>query len=554
MSGMFRPVEQPNLHSMTSRTSSALAAGCALLAACTTVPATPPTVLPAEIIPAPVEMTVQPGFYALTTDAVIVAGTGEERRIARFLVDRLSGTAGLALKIEDRGAGIALRIADLPIGPEGYTLVVNDHGVEIVGKSARGLFCGVQSLLQLLPPEVYGDQHSTNAHWGVPAVTIKDEPCYPYRGMHLDVGRHFFSVAEVKKFIDYIAMHKMNTFHWHLTEDQGWRIEIKRYPKLTEIGAVRASSPRRGSNGRAQDGVPYGPFFYTQEQIRDVVAYAAERYIEVIPEIEMPGHSVAALAAYPELGCTGGPYEVRTTWGIEADVFCAGNEQTFKLLEGVLDEVCELFPSRYIHIGGDECPKERWSNCPKCQTRMKAENLKDARQLQSYFIARIEKYVNSKGKRIIGWDEILEGGLAPNATVMSWRGTQPGIAAAKAGHDVIMTPRVSYFAFNESDGPNEPEGFKGPVTLKAVYEFDPSGGLTGDEAGHILGSQGCCWSEYFHDFKMVEYNIHPRMSALSEVLWTPKAKRDLNDFRARFSAQMERLKAMGANYRDPAKP
>jgi hexosaminidase len=512
-----------------------------------------PTGLPASIIPAPVDMSVQPGFYTLTGETAIVAKTDDERQAAAFLAACLARTAGLTPEIVSAGSGIALRIADIATGPEGYTLSSNANGVEITGKTARGLFWGVQSLLQLLPPEVCGDKKVENADWRVPAVTIKDEPRFPWRGMQMDVGRHFNSVAEVKKFIDYIAMHKMNIFHWHLTEDQGWRIEIKKYPKLTQVGSIRESSPKRDSHGAVQDGVPYGPFFYTQDEIRDVVAYAAERYIEVIPEIEMPGHSVAALAAYPELGCTGGPYKVRTTWGVAADVFCAGNADTFKFLEGVIDEVCELFPSRYIHIGGDECPKDRWNKCPKCQARMKAENLENAHKLQSYFVTRMEKYVAGKGKRIIGWDEIMEGGLAPKATVMSWRGTAPGIAAATAGHDVVMTPHVAYLAFNESTSPGEPEGFRGPVTLADVYAFDPSCGQTGEVLKNILGSEGCCWSEYFQDFKKVEYNIHPRMSALAEVLWTPMTKQNYADFQTRLPAQIERLKAMGANYRDPAK-
>jgi hexosaminidase len=513
------------------------------------VAATPPS-----IIPAPVEMTVQSGSYALTSDTGIIAKTKDEQQVAGYLAGRLAKTSGLTPKIAASGSGIALRIADIATGPEGYTLTATPAGVEITGKAARGLFWGVQSLLQLLPPEVYGDVPAKDVRWTVPAVTIKDEPRFPWRGMQMDVGRHFNSVAEVKKFIDYIAMHKMNIFHWHLTEDQGWRIEIKKLPKLTEIGSIRESSPKRDSHGAVPDGVPYGPFFYTQDQIREVVAYAAQRHIEVIPEIEMPGHSVAALTAYPKLGCTGGPYQVRTTWGVAAEVFCAGNDDTFKLLEGVIDEVCELFPSKYIHIGGDECPKDRWNKCPKCQARMKDENLKDAHQLQSYFVTRMEKYVASKGKRIIGWDEIMEGGLAPNATVMSWRGTGPGITAAKAGHDVIMTPSVTYLAFNESTSPGEPEGFRGPVTLAAVYAFDPATGVPEDAINHILGSQGCCWSEYFQDFKKVEYNIHPRMSALAEGLWSPKERRDFDNYKARLAPHIARLKAMGANYRDPAKP
>lgn len=511
----------------------------------------PPTVLPVTIIPAPVEMTVQPGCYALTCNTIIVAKTTEERQVAKFLAERLAKTTELTPKIAGKGNGISLRIADIPTGPEGYTLTANAGGIEIAGKTAHGLFWGVQTLFQLLPSQVYGDQRIKNANWGVAAVTIRDEPRFPWRGMQLDVGRHFFTVAEVEKFLDYAAMHKMNIFHWHLTEDQGWRIEIKKYPKLTEVGSIRASSPKRDSHGQVQDGVPYGPFFYTQDQIREVVAYAGERHIEVIPEIEMPGHSVAALTAYPELGCTGGPYQVRTTWGVADDVFCAGNEQTYKLLEGVIDEVCELFPSQYIHIGGDECPKARWDNCPKCQERMKAENLKDTRELQSYFVNRIEKYVNRKGKRIIGWDEIIEGGLAPNATVMAWRGAGVGISAAKAGHDVIMTPSVSYFAFNESTGPGEPEGFRGPVTLEDVYAFDPAAGVPENARQHILGSEGCCWSEYFQDFKKVEYNILPRMSALAEGLWSPAKSKDFADYCRRLEAQIPRYDAMQANYRLP---
>jgi len=513
-----------------------------------------PTVLPPRIIPAPAALTVQAGYYRLTADTVIVARTPDERASAGFLAEHLAQTSALALPIADHGPGITLGIADIPTGPEGYTLTVTAHGVEIVGKSARGLFWGVESLLQLLPPEVYGMQKVPDADWGVPAVTITDEPCYPYRGMHLDVGRHFFSVAEVERFLDYIAMHKMNTFHWHLTEDQGWRIEIKKYPRLTQVGSLRDSSPQRDSHGQVQDGLPYGPFFYTQDQIRAVVAYATARHIDVIPEIEMPGHSIAALTAYPALGCTGGPYKVRTTWGVAADVFCAGNEETYTFLEGVMDEVCELFPGRYIHIGGDECPKDRWNKCPRCQARIKAENLKDAHELQSYFVTRLSKYLAGKGKQIIGWDEIMEGGLPPGATVMAWRGILIGCKAARAGHDVIMTPSVSYFAFNEATGPHEPEGFRGPISLAAVYAFDPSGGLTGAARQHILGSQGCCWSEYFQDFKKVEYNIHPRMSALSEVLWTPTKGRDLTDLKTRFAVQMQRLKVMGATYRDPVKP
>jgi hexosaminidase len=516
-----------------------------------------------QIIPLPQNLTRHEGFFKLAPDMRIYTDPASIKT-GVFLAGQLHTSTGWRFQIRRKTPDMAVTDgillttngADARLGAEGYELTAITNTVVIRAPSQAGLFYGVQTLLQLLPPEIFSKgvvRRSRESAWEIPCVTITDQPRFPWRGMHLDVGRHFFSVAEVKKFLDYAAMLKMNVFHWHLTEDQGWRIEIKKYPKLAKVGSIRASSPKRGSFGMVQDGVQYGPFFYSQDQIREVVTYAAERHIEVIPEIEMPGHSMAALTAYPELGCTGGPYKVRTNWGVSEDVFCAGNEQTYKFLEGVIDEVCELFPSRYIHIGGDECPKTRWNLCPKCQARIKAENLKDARQLQSYFVTRVEKYVNGKGKRIIGWDEIMEGGLAPNATVMVWHGTNAGIAVAKAGHDVIMTPFVSYFCQQESDGPNEPEGQKGPVTLSAVYHFDPSCGLNGDALKHILGSEGCCWSEYFQDFKMVEYNIHPRMSALAEVLWTPKKDRNFDNFKARLSAQIQRLKAMGSNYRDPAK-
>jgi hexosaminidase len=366
--------------------------------------------------------------------------------------------------------------------------------------------------------------------------------------MHLDACRHFWSVEFTKKYIDLLARYKMNSFHWHLTEDQGWRIEIKKHPKLTAVGAWRKGS-QVGPYARLQyDNMPYGGF-YTQEQIREVVAYAKARHINVVPEIEMPGHAMAALASYPQLGCTGGPYEVQKGWGVFDDVFCAGNDSVFALLEDVLTEVMALFPSEYIHIGGDECPKERWKTCAKCQARMKAEGLKDEHELQSYFIQRIERFVNSKGRKVIAWDEILEGGLAPNAAVMSWRGTEGGIAAARSGHYAVMSPGSHcYFDHYQGDPANEPLAFGGYTTVQKVYSYEPiPAELKPEEHKYILGAQGNVWTEYILTPEHVEYMAVPRMLALAEVLWTTKEKRNEADFIRRLEADFPRLEAMKVN-------
>jgi hexosaminidase len=370
--------------------------------------------------------------------------------------------------------------------------------------------------------------------------------------MHLDVGRHFFDKEFVKRYIDLIALHKMNTFHIHLTDDQGWRIEIKKYPRLTEIGSKRKESPMIG-NRKKGDGTPYRGFF-TQDDIREIVEYARKRYITVVPELEMPGHSLGALAAYPELSCTGGPHEVMTRWGVFEDVYCAGNDKVFEFMEDVLTEVIELFPGEYIHIGGDECPKARWEKCPKCQARIKKEGLKDEHELQSYFVKRIEKFLNSKGRRLIGWDEILEGGLAPNASVMSWRGTEGGIAAARSGHDVVMSPTTHcYFDYYQSKNrKQEPEAIGGFLPLDIVYSFEPvPAELAPEQRKHVIGAQGNVWTEYIHTPSDVEYMALPRMCALAEVVWTPAELKDWDDFRDRLDRFAERLDAMGVNYRKP---
>jgi hexosaminidase len=426
----------------------------------------------------------------------------------------------------------------------------------IISGSDKSIFYGIQSLLQLLPAK-------SNSPFSIPQLSITDYPRFSYRGMHLDVGRHFFPAPVIKKYIDYLAYHKFNTFHWHLTEDQGWRIEIKKYPKLTSVGGYRNGTIIGRYPGKGNDNKRYGGF-YTQQEIKDIVKYAADRYITIIPEIEMPGHSSAAIAAYPELSCF--PNEptkispnitwsgsrqgkqVQQAWGVFEDVYCP-SEFTFHFLEGVLDEVMQLFPSKYIHIGGDECPKANWKRSEFCQNLIKEKGLKDEHGLQSYFIQRIEKYLNSKGRNIIGWDEILEGGLAPNATVMSWRGEQGGIAAAKEKHNVIMTPEA-YCYLNFSQTRNEDSlTYPGYLPLEKVYNYEPvPKELNDDQSKFVLGAQGNVWTEYIDNPKLLEYQIFPRMSALSEVLWSPKEKKDLSDFKRRLPQMYKRYEQWGASY------
>ncbi len=443
---------------------------------------------------------------------------------------------------------IELKLNPNLVNPEAYTLQVTPQNITITAKSLQGAFYGVQTLRQLLPPCI--ENATCNTEVAIPAITIEDAPYFKYRGMHLDVGRHFFPVAFIKKYIDMLAMLKMNTFHWHLTEDQGWRIEIKKYPKLTTHAAYRKETliGHYSNQPHKFDGKKYGGF-YTQEEIKDVVAYAASRGITIIPEIELPGHSQAAISAYPELGCTGKPIDVATKWGIFEDIYCP-KESTFTFLENVFDEVLQLFPSNYIHIGGDEAPKTRWESCENCQKRIKQEGLKDEHELQSYFITRIEKYLNSKGRKIIGWDEILEGGLAPNATVMSWRGTAGAIEAAKQGHDVILTPGSHcYFDHYQSDDETEPLAIGGLTTLEKVYHFNPiPKELTPEQSKYVLGAQGNVWTEYMKTPDKVEYMVFPRILALSEVVWSYNKNKNYNDFLQRVLAFNKRLDALSVNY------
>lgn len=460
---------------------------------------------------------------------------------ASYLKQILSGYEGKGKKVKVIDLVLENGGSDFDTSIERYSLDISPEKVQIKAKSAQGIFHGIQSFRQILA--AYPDGR-------IPAWSIQDQPRFEWRGMHLDVSRHFFSVDEVKKYIDYLALYKLNTFHWHLTEDQGWRIEIKKYPKLTEIGAWRNGTMVGKYDNQEYDAIRYGGF-YTQDQIREVVAYATERHITVVPEIEMPGHALAALTAYPELSCTGGPFEVAKGWGVFDDVFCAGNDEVFSFLQDVLDEVLELFPSQYIHIGGDECPKTRWKACEKCQKRIKEEGLKDEHELQSYFIQRIEKYLNAKGRKIIGWDEILEGGLAPNAAVMSWRGTEGGIAAAQEEHFAVMSPgSPCYFDhYQVKDTSTEPHAIGGYNPLSKVYAYEPvPDALSEEEAKYIMGAQANVWTEYMKTFDHVEYMSLPRMAALAEVVWTQPGKKDYPDFLRRLKIQVKILDQMGTNY------
>lgn len=446
-------------------------------------------------------------------------------------------------------------LQDESLGDEGYLLHINPKRmISIQANHAGGVFYGLQSLLQHFPATLFASESKASS-WKLPATSIRDVPRFTYRGMHLDVARHFFPVEFIKQYIDLLAFYKFNHFHWHLTEDQGWRIEIKQYPQLTETAAWRKETiiGHQSERPKRFDGIPYGGY-YTQDEVREIVRYAALRNITIIPEIEMPGHAQAALAAYPYLGCTGGPYEVATQWGVFEEVFCT-RESTFEFLENVLTEVMELFPGTYIHIGGDEVPKTRWNACDDCRQRMQDENLGGADELQSYFVQRIEQFLHANDRKLIGWDEILEGGLAPRATVMSWRGTEGGIAAARMGHDVIMTPNSHcYFDHYQAVPEGEPLAIGGLTMLEDVYHYEPVPEvLSPDEASHILGAQANVWTEYLKTPSAVEYMILPRMAALSEVVWSDSSQRNYEDFKVRLSWHFELYENKQLNFR-PDKP
>ena len=510
-----------------------------------------------NIIPLPVSYTVKTGEFVITPKTKIVLDSRDEqmKQAVGVLNDLFKTAAGFSLPVTiGKGGNNTLYCLINPKldGDEVYKLSVTKNGIRIEAKTPRGIFYATQTLRQLLPPQIESQEQVMDVKWAIPCVEINDRPRYTYRGLHLDVGRHFFDKQDVMRYIDLLAYHKLNTFHWHLTEDQGWRIEIKKYPKLTEVGAHRTRQVigKTIDGKRSQEWVlkPHGGF-YTQDDVREILDYAAKRFVTVIPEIEMPGHAIAALAAYPQYSCTGGPFYVEGRWGVINDIFCP-REETFAFLEDILTEIVELFPSEFIHIGGDEAPKVRWKRCHACQERIKSEGLKDEHELQSYFITRIGKFLATKGKRIIGWDEILEGGLAPGATVMAWRGVDAGITTAKQYHDVIMTPKSHmYLDYYQANQQTEPYAIGGYIPIWKVYDYNPTPEeLTPKQAKHILGVQGNVWTEYMETFDYVLYMAYPRAAAVAEIAWTPLERKDYDYFLQRLLNLMRHYDVMGIPY------
>ena len=539
-----------------------------LAAASLSASAQGPTASPAgratiAVIPQPVKLTPRAGRFQISARTVIwtdAASAAVGRQLARYL----EPATGYTFVVRSGGAAptgaIVLRRdrALRRLGTEGYTLEVRPGGITARAPELAGLFYAVQTIRQLMPAEIFREAPIAGIAWLIPAVSIEDHPRFAWRGAHLDVGRHFMPKEFVKKYIDLLALHKLNTFHWHLTEDQGWRLEIRKYPRLTEVGAWRTESLIGRQSGQRDttqwrfDAEPHGGF-YTQDDAREVVAYAKARFITVVPEIEMPGHALAAIAAYPELGVTGEQLEVGKRWGVYSDILNA-EPTTVAFMQDVLTEVLEIFPGPYIHIGGDEADKAKWRVSPRIAQRIRELNLADEHELQSWFIRQMDAFLTARGRRLIGWDEILEGGLAPNAAVMSWRGTEGGITAARAGHDVVIAPNShTYLDYYQSrDTAAEPIAIGGFLPLDTVYSFDPMPpDLEPQYAKHVLGGQAQVWTEYMKDPKKVEYMAFPRLTALAEAVWTPIARKDYADYRARLDTHLARLTALDVNFRKP---
>ncbi len=509
------------------------------------------------LIPKVQKMSLGESSFRLKKGTKLIVENVDQQIIASQFADIFEKVSGWKLQVivgGNEGSNKIIFKTEPLMGPESYSLEVKKDGIEIKAAKPTGFFYAMQTVRQLLPVEIERDRKQEKVEWLIPAVSITDSPTFKWRGFMLDVSRHFFSKEDVLRMIDNLALHKINTLHLHLVDDQGWRIEIKKYPKLTEVGAWRVDREDKHWNSRPKqeqgEKATYGGF-YTQEDIKEMVAYAQKRFITIVPEIEMPAHVTSALAAYPQYSCTGGPFTVPPggVWPI-TDIYCAGKDSTFLFLEDVLTEVIDLFPSKYIHIGGDEATKTEWEKCPDCRKRMKAENLKEINELQSYFIKRIEKFINSKDRVLLGWDEILEGGLPPKATVMSWRGIQGGIDAAKQGHDVVMTPGTPCY-FDHYQGPmdQEPLAIGGYNPLSKVYGFNPvPEELDAEAAKHILGGQANLWTEYVPNLKHADYMTFPRIGALAEALWSPKETRNWEDFSRRIQQFMKRYDELGINY------
>ncbi|MDX1735598.1 MAG: beta-N-acetylhexosaminidase [Halioglobus sp.] len=507
-----------------------------------------------SLVPVPQRMERPEGEFALHLDATLYTAP-VFRHAPRSLRLLLSPATGFTFERVADSAAAAIRVLhDGELGPEAYVLRVGAGGVDITAAADAGVFYALQTLRQLLPTDVYS-QTPVERQWAVPFVAIEDAPRFGWRGLHLDVGRHFMPVDFVKRYIDLLAAHKMNRFHWHLTEDQGWRIEIRQYPKLTEIGSVRAQTvqgfPGFSRKELGYDGTPHGGF-YTQEEVREVVAYAAQRHVTVVPEIEFPGHAQAAIASYPELGNTGKQLKVKEEWGISKNTLKPSDE-TLQFYRNVLTEVMALFPSEYIHIGGDEAPKDQWEESPYAQQRIRELGLANENELQSWLIQQMDDFLSANGRRLVGWDEIMQGGLSSNATVMSWRGMAPGAKAARQGHDVIMAPTTyTYFDYYQGDDSKEPTALPFYLPLREVYSFEPiPAKLPPEFHRHILGGQGQLWTEMMKTPEHVEYMAYPRAVALSEVLWSSPAGRNYEEFLPRLDAHLQRLDRLQVNYRPP---
>jgi len=512
------------------------------------------------VIPRPAHIARQPGAFALTA-ATMITTDRATRPLGELLADYLFPATGFRLTVRAGAApagapAISIRLdsALARLGDEGYRLDVRPRGIAIRAYRPAGAFYALQTLRQLLPPEIFREAPVAGVAWVAPAVAIEDAPRFAWRGIHLDVARYFMPKEFVKKLIDLAALHKLNRFHWHLTDDQGWRLEIKQYPRLTQVGAWRPQTiigrPDRDSTKWRFDGQAHGGF-YTQDDVREIIAYARARFVTIVPEIEMPGHSQAAIAAYPELGNRGDTLPVWMGWGVDENILNPG-DPTVRFYQSVLTEVMALFPGRWIHIGGDEAPKTQWKASPLAQARIRELGLKDEDELQSWFTHRMDEFLTAHGRTLVGWDEILQGGLAPNAVVMSWRGVDGGIAAAQAGHDVVMAPGShTYFDhYQSADTVAEPLAIGGYLPLDTVYAFEPvPPALTANEARHVLGAQGQLWTEYVPDAKRAEYMVFPRVCALAEVLWTPPEERDYGDFTRRLVTHLERLSVLDVNYR-----
>ncbi|MDD6100175.1 MAG: beta-N-acetylhexosaminidase [bacterium] len=504
-----------------------------------------------NIIPAPASLVQNEGAFKLGKSTNVFASTPEAKTIAEFFIAKMNTATGYATRLaEGTGSGINLVIDEsLDVNDEGYTLEVNAKEVIVKAKKPAGLFYGMQSFMQLLPAEIESASPVSGIAWTAPAVSIKDEPRFGYRGIMFDPCRHFMPVENVKKHIDVLALFKINRMHWHLTDDQGWRIEIKKYPKLTEVGSTRKETITEPRSNE-YDGTPVSGF-YTQEEAREIVRYAADRFITVIPEIDLPGHMMAALASYPELGCTGGPYEIPTRFGVFDEVLCGGNEQTLQFAKDVLNEIMDIFPSPYIHIGGDECPKVRWEKCPKCQAKIRELGLKSTRehskenQLQVWFMSEVEKEINARGRKMMGWDEILEGNPEPSVTVMGWTSPKASIQSAQLGHPTIVTP-IQYLYFSNP----WINHIMGEASVERVYNFEPvADTLTLDQRKNIIGAQGCIWTEWTKDSVKMEWQMMPRIDALSELQWTQPDKKDFKQFLQRLQHQLKLYELKGWNYK-----